>query len=107
MSESESKKKQPYIVVTQSVITESWLVYEDDIDAAAELDYIDLEETALKHSEEIEFDHSTAYTPDDFVESHRKAAANGQIDWLKRRTIELAALKENERINNIRKNSAK
>ena len=106
MSEK-STKKQPFIVVTQSVITESWLVYEDNIDAAAELDYIDLEESALKHSEEIEFDHSIAYTPDNFAESHRKAAANGQIDWLKRRTIELAALKENERINNIRKNSAK
>lgn len=106
MSEK-STKKQPYIVVTQSVITESWLVYEEDIDETADIDYIDLEETALKHSEEFEFDHSTAYTPDDFAESHRKAAANGQIDWLKRRTIELAAAKENERINNIRKNSAK
>lgn len=102
-----SEMKPAFVVVTQSVITESWLVYEDDIDAAAELDYIDLEETALKHSEEFEFDHSIAYTPDNFAESHRKAAANGQIDWLKRRTIELAALKENERVNNIRKNSAK
>lgn len=106
MSEK-SEMKQAFVVVTQSVITESWLVYEDDIDAAAELDYIDLEETALKHSEEIDFDHSIAYTPDDFVESHRKAAANGQIDWLKRRTIELAAIKENERMINVRKNSAK
>lgn len=89
------------------MITESWLVYEEDIDEAAAIDYIDLEETALKHSAEIDFDHSTAYTPDDFAESHRKAAANGQIYWLKRRTIELAAAKENERVNNIRKNSAK